>query len=53
MGGGVGSNWWRDLGKLEGYYTNKVGWLSNGITNKLGNGDSISFWSDQCMGQVL
>lgn len=44
--GGAGSFWWYDLGRLEGESSLKEGWLSNGITRKMGNKESISFWHD-------
>lgn len=40
------SAWWRDLGKLEGVNSPKQGWLSNGISKKLGCGNSVSFWKE-------
>lgn len=37
------SRWWGDLGCLEGRDSNKMGWLSAGLSKKLRRGNSISF----------
>lgn len=51
IAGGVGSLWWRDLGNLEGQNPFKEGWLSNGISRKIGNGELTSF--GMSLGRVL
>lgn len=48
--GGEVSSWWRGLGNLEGDESINMGWLSSGITKKVGNGISVSFWKDSWYG---
>lgn len=43
--GGEGSYWWNDLGRLEGEKSIKPGWLSNGLSRVVGNGESLPFWT--------
>lgn len=49
-GGRLALAWWCDLGKLESSDTSREGWLSAGITNKIGNGLTTSFWFDHWVG---
>lgn len=44
------SRWWGDLGCLEGVGIYREGWLSEGITRKLGRGNRISFWRENWTG---
>lgn len=46
------SSWWCDLGRLDRENSLKEGWLSNGISRKIGNGESISFWPEPWTGTI-
>ncbi|GKU92387.1 hypothetical protein SLEP1_g6121 [Rubroshorea leprosula] len=47
-----GSLWWRDVCRLDYLNTSRVGWLSDGFTLELGEGNSVRFWEDVWLGDT-
>ncbi|GKV44689.1 hypothetical protein SLEP1_g51849 [Rubroshorea leprosula] len=48
---GLGSRWWRDVGRVNVIAEENRGWLEDGLKLKVGEGIEVSFWWDSWCGK--